>query len=71
MAAMPNGKSLRQYFTMEETMETFRSVVKRTQRGVHLDLFGDFDYWIVATNLPNEQLDANRAILFHNRTGDL
>jgi hypothetical protein len=38
---------------------------------MQLDLFTDFDYWIVATNIPKEQLDANRVILFHNKRGEM
>jgi hypothetical protein len=49
----------------------FRLIVKRSPRRHQSDLFdGDHHYWIIATNIPEEQKDAQAIIHFHNQRGE-
>jgi hypothetical protein len=58
--------------TMEKTIKSFRLVVKRTLRKHQAHLFdGIYTYWIVATNRPSEEIDANAVILFHQQRGEM
>lgn len=57
--------------TMEHTDRAFRLVVKRTKRHNQDDLFdGSYHYWIIATNIPTEEKDAQAIIHFHNGRGE-
>ena len=57
---------------MGETPKAFRLVVKRTKQTHQLDLFSPgYTYWVVATNLSEEQYDANAVILFHQKRGEM
>jgi hypothetical protein len=48
----------------------FRLVVKRSRRHYQPDLFhGDYHYWIIATNIPQEEKDTQAAIHFHEERG--
>ena len=58
-------------YSMEHSSDAFRLVVKRTRRRHQTDLFdGDFHYWIIATNIPEEDKDAQTIIHFHNARGE-
>lgn len=58
--------------TMENTTQAFRLAVKRTVRRHQTHLFdGLYTYWIVATNVPQNQMDANAVILFHQKRGEM
>jgi len=59
--------------TMEHTKHSFRLAAKRTEDHRQIDLFqGDhYRYWIVATDIPEEELDANGVILFHQQRGEM
>jgi hypothetical protein len=58
--------------TMEQTKYSFRLVVKRTLRQGQPDLFdGIYHYWIIATNIPQNEKDAQAIIHFHNQRGEL
>lgn len=57
--------------TMENTSRAFRLVVKRTEYKPQLNLFEPYRYWIVATNIAEEELDANGVILFHQQRGEM
>ena len=57
--------------TMQRWTDAFRLVVKRTRRRNQTDLFdGDHHYWIIATNIPEEEKDAQAIIHFHNARGE-
>ncbi|MDI6809971.1 MAG: IS1380 family transposase [Candidatus Eisenbacteria bacterium] len=57
--------------TMDQCTDAFRLVVKRTRRRQQTDLFdGDYQYWIIATNIPEEEKDAQAIIHFHNGRGE-
>ena len=57
--------------TMQRCTDAFRLVVKRTRRRDQTDLFdGDHHYWIIATNIPEEEKDAQAIIHFHNARGE-
>jgi len=60
--------------TMEETPQSFRLVIKRTKRtaaGDQHDLFdGPYHYWIIATNIPHREKDAQAIVHFHNQRGE-
>lgn len=57
--------------TMEQTTHAFRLVVKRTKRFHQDDLFeGNYRYWIIATNIPQQEKDAQAIIDFHNGRGE-
>lgn len=57
--------------TMQRCTDAFRLVVKRTRRRNQTDLFdGDHHYWIIATNIPEEEKDAQAIIHFHNARGE-
>ena len=48
----------------------FRLVVKRSRRHYQSDLFdGENHYWIIATNIPQEERDAQAVIHFHEQRG--
>jgi hypothetical protein len=50
--------------------EAFRLVVKRSHRHYQSDLFeADEHYWIIATNIPEEEKDAQAVINFHEQRG--
>jgi hypothetical protein len=57
--------------TMNQTQESFRLVVKRTERYNQLDLFEAYHYWIVATNIPHSDMNASAIINFHNDRGEM
>lgn len=58
--------------TMEKASQSFRLVVKRTARQTQDDLFcGNYHYWIIATNIPKEEKDAQAVIYFHNKRGEM
>jgi len=58
-------------YTMEETTHSFRLVVKRTPRTHQDDLFyGPYQYWIIATNIPHKEKDAQAIIYFHQGRGE-
>jgi hypothetical protein len=57
--------------TMNLCTHAFRLVVKRTRRRHQEDLFdGNYNYWIIATNIPEEEKDAQAIIHFHNARGE-
>lgn len=56
--------------TMNATMEAFRLVIKRYQPE-QLDLFGDYRYWTVATNIPREEKTAQQIIHHHEDRGGM
>jgi len=50
---------------------SFRLVAKRTLATNQHDLFdGPYKYWIIATNIPQKQKDAQAIIHFHNGRGE-
>jgi hypothetical protein len=52
--------------------EAFRLIIKRTERTSQNDLFeGKYNYWIIATNIPAQEMDANAIIHFHNKRGEM
>jgi hypothetical protein len=56
---------------LEHCPHAFRLVVKRSPRRHQSDLFdGDYHYWIIATNIPQEHKDAQAIIHFHNGRGE-
>lgn len=58
--------------TMEHTEESFRLVAKRSRRTHQLDAFeGEFSYWIIATNIPQEVKNAQAIIHFHEQRGEM
>lgn len=53
------------------TPRAFRLVAKRTRLTHQNDLFnGDFKYWIIATNIPQKEKDAQAMIHFQNGRGE-
>ena len=57
--------------TMEKAEKAFRLVVKRTRRTHQHDLFeGPYSYWIIATDIPAEEKDAQAMLDFHNGRGE-
>jgi len=57
--------------TMDRCTRAFRLVVKRTARRHQDDLFeGTHHYWIIATNIPEDEKDAQAIIHFHNQRGE-
>ena len=57
--------------TMEKAVKAFRLVAKRTRRTHQHDLFeGPYKYWIVVTNIPEEEKDAQAMLDFHNGRGE-
>jgi hypothetical protein len=57
--------------TMDKATCAFRLVVKRTPRRHQDDLFeGTYHYWIIATNIPHQEKDAQAIIHFHNARGE-
>jgi hypothetical protein len=57
---------------MKGSLEAFRLVVKRTERYSQSDLFeGTYHYWIIATNIPAQEMDADAIITFHNARGEM
>jgi hypothetical protein len=57
--------------TMNDTPEAFRLVAKRTPT-TQLDLFTNgWKYWLVATNIPNDEKDAASIIAFHAARGEM
>jgi hypothetical protein len=58
--------------TMNNTTEAFRLVIKRSRRTHQTDLFdGPYHYWIVATNFPSHDKDAQAVLNFHNGRGEM
>ena len=58
--------------TMQETKHSFRLIVKRTLRQGQADFFdGVYHYWIIATNLPEDEKNAQAIIHFHQQRGEL
>lgn len=57
--------------TMEDCSQAFRLIVKRTRRSHQDDLFdGGYSYWIIATNISEEEKDAQAIIHFHQQRGE-
>ena len=57
--------------TLQKTAASFRLVVKRTGRIDQHDLFeGPYKYWIIATNIPEEEKDAQAILDFQNARGE-
>lgn len=57
--------------TMNHGTHAFRLVVKRTRRHHQDDLFdGNYHYWIIATNIPEQEKEAQAIIHFHNGRGE-
>ena len=57
--------------TMEKAVKAFRLVAKRTRRTHQHDLFeGPYKYWIVVTDIPEEEKDAQAILDFHNGRGE-
>ena len=57
---------------MQGSVEAFRLVIKRSERTTQSDLFeGNYHYWIIATNIPAHEMDANAIIEFHNKRGEM
>ncbi len=57
---------------MNKGTNALRLVVKRTDRGKQADIFeGGYHYWIIATNIPKEEKDANAIIDFHEQRGEM
>ena len=57
--------------TMEKAAKAFRLIVKRTRRTHQHDLFeGLYTYWIVITDIPEEEKDAQAILDFHNGRGE-
>ena len=57
---------------LQHCPHAFRLVVKRSRRHYQSDLFdGDYHYWIIATNIPAQEMDANAIIHFHNKRGEM
>lgn len=57
---------------MKHATEAFRLIVKRTERRSQTDLFeGPYHYWIIATNIPAQEMDANAIIHFHHKRGEM
>jgi hypothetical protein len=58
--------------TMNNSKSAFRLVVKRTDRGKQSDLFeGKYHYWVIATNIPDQEKDADTVIHFHEQRGEM
>ena len=58
-------------YTMKKTSCAFRLVAKRTRLTDQNDLFnGNFKYWIIATNIPHSEKDAQAMIHFQNGRGE-
>jgi len=56
---------------LEKSARSFRLVVKRTRRYSQHDLFdGPYHYWIIATNVPQKEKDAQAMIHFQNARGE-
>ncbi len=57
--------------TLNDTPESFRLVAKRTPV-MQLDLFaGNWKYWLVATNIPQDELGTAALIAFHAKRGEM
>jgi hypothetical protein len=57
-------------YALRYSREAFRLVVKRSHRRYQSDLFeGDEHYWIIATNIPEEEKDTQAIIHFHEQRG--
>ena len=57
--------------TMNTTRQAFRLIIKRTERYNQLDIFEAYHYWIVATNIPATEKNANAIIHFHEDRGEM
>ncbi len=56
---------------MNDVSTPFRLVVKRTKSTRQEDLFtGGYKYWIIATNIPHAEKDAQAIIHFQNKRGE-
>jgi hypothetical protein len=56
---------------MKDVQQPFRLAVKRTRTTREDDLFtGPYKYWIVATNIPHLERDAQAIIHFQNKRGE-
>jgi hypothetical protein len=55
-------------YTMSSKKKSFRMIAKR-ERLINAGLFDEYSYWIIATNLPDEEYSPNQVILFHQRRG--
>ena len=57
--------------SLEKTTDSFRLVVKRSKDTHQQDLFnGPYRYWIIATNIPQREKDAQGIIHFQNQRGE-
>jgi hypothetical protein len=59
--------------SMDKTKESFRLVIKRTKIKGQIDLFdnSEYRYWVIATNMPEEEYSANAVILHHYGRGEM
>lgn len=48
-----------------------RLIVKRKPRFMQMDLFDDYHYWVIGTNLPKEGYSSYEVIKFHQRRGGM
>src|SRR6267143_495781 len=56
---------------MDDVQKPFRLVAKRTKSSRQEDLFtGGYKYWIIATNIPHTEKDAQAIIHFQNKRGE-
>jgi hypothetical protein len=57
--------------TLNHSKQSFRLVVKRYQQQ-QIDIFtGHYEYWIIATNIPTRDKDAQRIIHHHQQRGEM
>jgi len=58
-------------YTFSSKKKMFRLAAKRVPLDNQGDLFAEYGYWIVATNLLMEDYDSNAVILFHQKRGSM
>jgi len=68
----PSGYQLAEtVHCLDKSTHSFRLVVKRTRHRSQHDLFeGPYKYWIIATNIPQREKDAQEIIYFQNGRGE-
>jgi hypothetical protein len=69
---------IKEYYEVGETTyrfgakkRTVRLVVKRKRLTKQYDLFGNYSYWVVATNLSREEYDGQEVIHLHQNRGNV
>jgi hypothetical protein len=56
---------------LDKSIHPFRLVIKRSRDNYQQDLFnGSYRYWIIATNIPQREKDAQAIINFQNQRGE-